>query len=57
MSQEIQLRSPEMVPDLANPFAGQDAALPPTPFQKIHRLLRRRYGWCVFLAAIFGRPG
>jgi len=59
MTQEIQLRPQNMVPDVANPFAGYEPQAPPEPqgLKKLHRLLRHRYKWCVLLGLILAGAG
>lgn len=59
MSHEIQLRQPAPLPDVADPFGGYETRAEPTDtvFQKMHRVLRGRYRWCILLGIILGAAG
>jgi Mrp family chromosome partitioning ATPase len=54
MTQEIQLRNQDNLPDLADPFAGYDrqGEAPANIFLQLHRLLRNRYKWCALLMVL-----
>ncbi|MGE5612394.1 MAG: polysaccharide biosynthesis tyrosine autokinase [Bacillota bacterium] len=54
MSNEIQLRPSEPLPDLADPLASCDrqGQQPQNIFKTIHRLLRNRYKWCIPLTLL-----
>lgn len=54
MTQEIQLRNPDHLPDLADPLAGYERpdAQAENIFLKLHRLLRNRYHWAILLALV-----
>ena len=54
MTQEMQLRSPDPVPELADPMFGNGSQEPPpaNPLLIIHRLLRGRYHWCILLGLL-----
>jgi len=58
MTQAIQLRPPDQLPDLADPLGVQGAmAAQTSTLARMHRLLRNRYKWCVLLALVLGAAG
>lgn len=56
MSQEIQLRSSQNLPDVADPLSAYGGAemQQENLLVKVHRLLRGRYLWAILLAVVFG---
>ncbi|MCY2954753.1 MAG: AAA family ATPase [Planctomycetota bacterium] len=54
MSQEIQLRTSENLPDIADPLSVYDrhGEQPSQVFRKLHRLLRNRYKWAIALSLL-----
>jgi len=54
MSQEIQLRTSENLPDIADPLSVYDrhGEQPSQVFRKLHRLLRNRYKWAITLSLL-----
>jgi Mrp family chromosome partitioning ATPase/uncharacterized protein involved in exopolysaccharide biosynthesis len=59
MNHEIQLRQPAPLPDVADPFGSYETRVERTDtiFQKMHRVLRGRYRWCILLGIILGGAG
>src|SRR4051812_2352379 len=58
MSHEMQIRSGQVVPDLADPLhnTGQGQNVD-SVFVRIHRLLRGRYVWAIGIGAVLGAIG